>query len=93
MKANSKAGATNTGSKPKTFLIAGGNQKRFDHFYYRQFDNYGQSARCRKCKSDYMKFSLNGYCQNCIQKVEFIVREYPNVARDARNQKAEVAAV
>ena len=88
MRLNEKAGmvATITGSKPKTFIIAGGKSKRFDLFYYRQFANHGQSVRCRKCKSDYMKFSLDGYCQNCQQKVEFIVREHPHVARNARNQ-------
>lgn len=82
---NSKAGATNTGSNQKQFTNAGGTGKRFDLFYYRQFARCGQFIKCRRCSSDYMKFSLDGYCQNCQQKVEFVVREHPHVARQARN--------
>ncbi len=81
--------ATEGLSKNQNQIHAGGIEKRFDVFHYRQFDRFGQS-KCRKCGSDYMRFSVDGYCQNCQQKVEFIVREHPHLARDARNQKQEV---
>lgn len=83
--------ATNAGSNQNQINNAGGIPKRFDVFYYRQFDRLGQSIKCMKCGSDYMRFSVGGYCQHCQQKVEFIVREHPHVARDARNQKPEAA--
>jgi hypothetical protein len=77
-------------SKNQNQIHAGGIEKRFDVFHYRQFHRFGQSIECRKCGSDYMRFSVGGYCQDCQQKVEFIVREHPRLARDARNQKQEV---
>ncbi len=68
--------------------FAGGKGKRFDVFNYKQFARFGQSIKCRKCQSDYMKFSsIDGYCQDCQQRVEFIIREYPPIANQAKNQR------
>ncbi len=85
---NKKTGAMNTGVYPNYF--AGSKNKRFDVSYYNQPAHLGQSIKCRKCSSDYMKFNVDGYCQDCQQKVEFIVREHPHIAREIKNEKAEV---
>ncbi len=85
-----KTGTANTGSYQNYF--AGGKNKSFDASNYSLSAHFGQSMKCQKCKSDYMKFAVDGFCQDCQQKVEFIVREHPNVARAARNQNREVAA-
>jgi len=34
-----------------------------------------QFSRCRKCGSDYMRASIDGYCQPCLQLVEYRARE------------------
>ena len=72
--------------KPKTSLLAA-NQKALGFFNYRENNIFGQ---CVKCGSDYLKFAVNGFCQDCQQKVEFIIREHPHIARDAKNQKQGV---
>ncbi len=33
------------------------------------------TKQCTKCRSDYMKFAVDGFCQRCLQRVEFILRE------------------
>ncbi len=87
---NKRAGAMNTGVYPNYF--AGSKNKSFDVSYYNQPARLGQSFACRKCGSDYHKFAVDGFCQNCQQRVEFIVREFPATANAARNknEKAEV---
>ena len=70
-------------SNHKTNSLAGGKSKGSGFFDYRKTVRYGQ---CQKCGSDYMRFSVNGFCQDCQQKVEFIVREHPHVAQQARSQ-------
>lgn len=36
---------------------------------------FGLGVQCRKCGSDYMRFSVDGYCQGCQQRVEYVIRE------------------
>lgn len=79
MKDKEKADAVNIGNKKTNELI-----KLYQAFF--RFDinksvNFGQ---CIRCKSDYMNFSVNGYCQNCIQRVEFVNREHPQVLKKIR---------
>jgi len=90
MIANSKGTATNSPSKPKSFLITGGDKKRSGFSNYRYSARFGQSVKCSQCHSDYMKFSVNGFCQDCIQRVEYIVREFPHIARSARQEGVKV---
>jgi len=80
-----KAGAS-TPAQNQKLIYADGKEEYSGFFNYRKSADSGQ---CKKCRSDYMKFSVDGFCQNCQQKVEFIVREHPHIARDARNQKQE----
>ena len=82
MNRQSKGSVPPLPSNHKVNSFAGGKSNAFGFFDYRKTVAYGQ---CRKCGSDYMKFAIDGYCQNCQQKVEFIVREHPHVARQARN--------
>lgn len=76
IKRKADALATRIGSNPFDYLQ--GNQKAFSTLDCRKNQPFGQ---CVKCLSDYMKFSVNGYCQRCLQKIEFIVREHPQVLR------------
>lgn len=86
---NKKTGAMNTGSYQTYF--AGGKNKGFDVSNYSLSARFGQSVKCQKCKSDYMKFAVDGFCQDCQQRVEFIIREHPATANSARSQNREVA--
>ena len=38
-------------------------------------DCHDSRIRCIYCGSDYMRHAVNGYCQSCQQRVEFINRE------------------
>lgn len=69
-----KADVGRIGSNPFDYLQ--GNQKAFPTLDYRKNQPFGQ---CVRCQSDYMKFSVNGYCQRCLQRIEFIIREHPQV--------------
>lgn len=33
----------------------------------------------KNCKSDYVRFNERGYCQRCLQKLEYYRREQPQV--------------
>lgn len=35
----------------------------------------GTNIQCLQCGSDYMRFHVEGLCQRCQQRVEFIQRE------------------
>jgi len=39
----------------------------------------GQLSRCRECGSDYMRGSIDGCCQRCLQQIEYASRECPDV--------------
>lgn len=60
-----------------------GNQKSFQSF---DFKWKRRSGQCLKCNSDYMRFAIDGWCQNCLQRIEFIVREHPNVLKKIQLQ-------
>jgi hypothetical protein len=45
------------------------------------------SSQCIRCNSDYMKFSVNGFCQNCQQKAEFVKREHSNLLDQNKNKE------
>ncbi len=90
MHRQTKTGATNTGFKPKTFINAGGISKGFDAFNCRKNVSFGQ---CQKCGSDYMKFSVDGFCQYCQQRCEFIMREHPHIANEIKNRGRGVVAL
>ncbi|GEM_PF-4554145 len=50
--------------------------KRFISDEYTQFPPL---AQCKYCRSEYMRFAVNGYCQRCQQHAEHIVREQTRV--------------
>ena len=60
----------------KTFEYLGRNQKAFSCFKY---TTTGRISQCKKCGSDYMRASFDGFCQRCLQQVEFITRERPDI--------------
>ncbi len=64
-------------------INAGGISKRFDVFNYRK---NASPSQCQRCGSDYMKFAVNNFCQDCQQRCEFIMREHPHIAREIKNQ-------
>lgn len=68
-----ESGAIRFGSVKKTNNFTGGD---FDVFAFKYKENL-RLNQCRKCGSDYMKYAVGGFCQNCVQKVEFITREFP----------------
>lgn len=70
--------------------FAGGKNKRFDVY---NFTSIPFLRQCRNCGSDYMKFSENGFCQNCQQRCEFIAREFPHIVREVRKQTRGAARV
>lgn len=47
---------------------------------YRNFNEYPSAVQCKICSSDYMRFAIDGHCQRCVQRVEFVIREHPHIA-------------
>jgi len=84
MNKNQKLGSGGDRSefKPKTLILAA-NQKASGFFNYKENNIFGQ---CVKCGSDYMKFAVGGFCQDCQQRCELIMREHPHIAREIKNQ-------
>lgn len=80
---NKKVTATNSDSY-KNLNFADSKNKSSISANYRRGGNLRQ---CVRCDSDYMKFaSKDGYCQDCQQRAEFIIREHPHVLNRARTQ-------
>ena len=80
MTRNDEAGnrlAHGSGSNEKWLT---GNQRRFFNSDYRFF---AHSVQCRFCGSDNMRFAVNGHCQRCQQRVEYVLREHPATERRA----------
>ena len=40
-------------------------------------------VQCQRWHSDYMSFSVDGYCQRCQQRTEFVIRKRPTTIRKA----------
>lgn len=51
------------------------------------YSPYRHAVQCSFCGSDYMRFSVGGYCQRCQQRVEYIVREHRATAEKARGAR------
>ncbi len=62
------------GSKEKHLT---GKSKRFISSNYTQF---ARIAQCKYCRSEYMRFAVNGYCQRCQQQAEYVIRERSEIA-------------
>lgn len=75
---NEKTQVTSLGLN-QNFSFTGGKNKGLNSLNYRKYERNGQ---CSQCGSDYMKHSVNGFCQDCMQRVEFIVREHPQTLRN-----------
>ena len=54
-----------------------GKSKRFLAFHSSRFPHLVQ---CRFCGSGHMRFAVNGYCQRCQRRVEYVLREDPATA-------------
>jgi predicted Zn-ribbon and HTH transcriptional regulator len=65
-----KAEGMNFGSKTNEHLAR--HQTSFSNKQYRA---YWRISQCKNCGSDFMRWAVDGYCQDCQQNVEFIVRE------------------
>lgn len=63
------------------FNSLGGESKRLSNSNFRQNQSFSQ---CRRCRSDYMRFAEDGFCLDCQQKVEFIVREHSHILQERR---------
>ena len=57
-----------------------GNQRFLFIPHYKDFSH---SVQCQYCRSDYMSFSVDGYCQRCQQRTEFVIRKRPTTIRKA----------
>lgn len=56
-----------------------GSSNVFFAFHYNHKANVFQ---CKNCSSDYGRGAVNGFCQDCQQRAEYILREHPQtVAR------------
>lgn len=69
MRRNRKADAGHIGSKPNL------NKHSRHRFSVGHYTPEAFPIQCRKCRSDYMRFAFDGYCQRCQQRVEYIRRE------------------
>jgi len=72
MNTNEKAASGFNGTASNQNYFADGKNKNFDFLNFRRNSD---SMQCVKCRSDYMKFQKDGFCQDCQQKAEFIFRE------------------
>lgn len=68
---NKKSRSGNFGLKKD---LNGHSRKAFSTSYYTSHSN---AAQCKQCGSDYMRFSLSGKCQRCLQHSEYLFRERP----------------
>ena len=59
--------------------------KRSKQFSSIHYVTGGQFSRCRKCGSDYMRASIDGYCQRCLQLIEHVARERPDMVAAMTN--------
>lgn len=79
MTRSKKADLRGAGSKTN---FTGGEIKAFSN---RKYNPYWKTVQCRFCGSDYMRYAVNGYCQRCQQRAEFVLRDGRNGA--ARNEQ------
>ena len=61
-----------------------GQKTRFSNRHSKKFSApkyilVGTNIQCLHCGSDYMRFHVEGLCQRCQQRVEFIQREQHDV--------------
>lgn len=53
------------------------------------YNYFAPSVQCKFCGSDYMRFAVDGHCQRCQQRVEYILRE----ARGPASSRTEAGLV
>lgn len=75
MAKNKKADLRGIGSNKKHST---GESKGFFISDYKQFP---KPVQCKHCRSDYMSYSVNGYCQKCQQLVEHVIRERRDITK------------
>jgi hypothetical protein len=85
MNRNEKAGYRLTHGSGSNEKHSTGMSKRFLFPDYRHFSH---SVQCQYCGSDYMRFAVNGYCQPCQQRAEYVIRERPATADRAKARGA-----
>mgnify|MGYP006919235617 CR=1 FL=1 len=75
---NDKAGHRLTHGSGSIKNHSTGKSKRI---FVRNYIQFSTTVQCRHCASDYMRFSVNGYCQTCQQRAEFEIREHAERAK------------
>lgn len=62
-----------------TSMNRGQKKTRFDAYQNRftsqNYTSNPRASQCTFCQSDYMNFAVNGCCQRCQQRCEYVVRE------------------
>ena len=75
MQKNKRADRARIGEKTRE--TTGENNSSFSVHHSSQNRKVNQ---CKNCGSDYMRFAIGDFCQRCLQRAEFIVRERPRAA-------------
>lgn len=85
-KEKTASGANGNGFINKNHLNFGNGTN--DIFY---FTHYEQKPQCKnaKCGNNDLKFSVDGFCIRCVQRVEFIIREKPQTIERAKQRGAK----
>lgn len=86
MNTNYKVARSAIRSDLKNHSITGSNKTAIT-FDFRRNKSLGQ---CKQCGSDYMKYAIGGFCQNCLQHTEFINREQQKNRQKQTYQGGEI---
>lgn len=75
---NAKEKSVSGGRPENAFINNQFNQRRGvnDNFILNTIFKKPQCKNAR-CKNDDLKFAVDGFCIRCVQRVEFITREFP----------------
>jgi hypothetical protein len=84
MSRNERAGLGGTGSNEKR------SNTMLNKFFSSDYKSFSGKSQCMHCRSDYMRFAVDGFCQGCQQRAEFVLREHPAVARRAETDEIVV---
>lgn len=53
-------------------------------------NTFQRKSQCRheKCRNTDLKYAIDGFCIRCVQRVEYITREFPQIGGHRRNASA-----
>jgi len=77
----------------KAEVMTFGSKQDITHREIRMFSKHNYTPRprpiqCQRCLSDYMRHSIDGICQSCLQAAEFRLRECSAAAAIHRARRA-----